>query len=106
MGKMAEIVTLNAAVQADAGATVFRIALLAFDWERALIKIHLKQWSAGAFVAGGKHLAVSYDGATATTLMNQLNTVNLSTQSLHQRVMARLLTDGKIPAGTSSGTPD
>lgn len=103
---MAEIVTLNTATQADAGATVFRVALISFDWEKAFIKIHLKQWSGGAFVAGGKHIPVSYEGSTARTLMNQLNTVNLSTQSLHQRIMSRLLADGKLPAGTVTGSPD
>lgn len=103
---MAEIVTLNAPVQADAGATVFRIALLCLDWEHAIIKVYLRQWASGAFVPGGKHLPVEYSGATATNLMIGLNTANLSTQSLHQRVMARLLADGKIPAGTSSGAPD
>jgi hypothetical protein len=103
---VAEIVTLSAPVQADPGATVFRIALLVFDYQNAIIKIHLREWADGTFVQGGKHLARDYQGPTATTLMRQLNTVNLSTQSLHQRVMTRLLTDGKLPAGTPSGTPD
>ena len=105
---MAEIITLNTAVQVDAGATVFRIALIVFDWEHALIKIHLRQWNAGAFVPDGKRVTASYEGAEATTLMTQLNKVNLSTagNSLHQRVIARLLADGKLPSGNASGSPD
>jgi hypothetical protein len=105
---MAELVTLNAPVQADPGATVFRIALIVFDWEHAVIKVHLKEWggSPGGFVPGGKALPTGYEGPVATTLMRQLNTINLTTQSLHQRIMARLLADGKIPSGTSSGAPD
>lgn len=103
---MAEIVTLAAPVQTDPGATVFRIARLVFDWEIDVIKVHLKQWANGDFVAGGKHLPVSYEGPVAVTMMRQFETLNLSTQSLHQRVLARLLADGKVPAGTASGTPD
>ena len=103
---MAEIVTLSTPVQTDPGATVFRIALLSFDFEHALIKVHVAEWSGGAFVVGGKRIPVIYEGPIATTLMLQLNKVNLSTQSLHQRVMTRLLADGKIPAGTASGVPD
>jgi hypothetical protein len=103
---VAEIVTLAAPIQTDPGATVFRIALVVFNWEDAVIKVHLKEWANGAFVPGGKHVPVGYEGDVATTLMRQLNTINLSTQSLHQRIMARLQADGKIPAGTQSGTPD
>lgn len=105
---MPEVVTLTAPVQADPGATVFRIAAIVFDWENARIKIQLKEFApgAGTFVPGGKLLPTSYEGAVATTLMRQLNTINLATQSLHQRIMARLIADGKIPAGTASGAPD
>jgi hypothetical protein len=104
---MAEIVTLDQPVAADPGATVFRVALLALDWERGVIKIHLREWVNGAFVPGGKLVPVGYEGDVARTLMTQLNKANLSTQSLHQRVMARVLADGKLPsAGTLTGTPD
>jgi hypothetical protein len=99
---MAEILTLASAV--DPPKTVFRIGLIVFDWAGAHIEVHVREWSGGAF--GDRTIVAHYSGAVATTLMNQLNTVNLSTTSLHQRVMTRLLADGKIPSGTASGVPD
>lgn len=101
---MAEIVTLNAPVLSDPGATTFRIALIVLDWQGAALKIHLREWANGAFVPGGKLIPIGYEGPTATSLMVALNKANLTTQSLHQRVMARLLADGKLPAGTASGS--
>lgn len=101
---MAEIITLAAAI--DPPKTVFRIALIAFDWQNAHITIHLRDWAGGAF--GDRTLEAHYTGAVATTLMTQLNKVNLSTagNSLHERVIDRLTADGKIPSGTRSGSPD
>ena len=47
-----------------------------------------------------------YEGAEATTLMTALNTANLSIISLQKRILNRLAADGKLPAGTVTGTPD
>lgn len=101
---MAEIVTFSAAI--DPPKTVFRIASIYFDWVNAHITIYLRDWTGSAF--GDRTVDAHYTGDIATTLMIQLNKANLSTagNSLHQRVMTRLLADGKIPAGTASGTPD
>jgi len=101
---MAEIITLAAAV--DPPKTVFRIARITFDWQGAGIEIHVREFAGGVF--GERVIVAYYSGAVATTLMNQLNTLNLSTagNSLHQRIIARLIADGKIPSGTASGTPD
>jgi hypothetical protein len=103
---MSEYVTLAAPVYADPGATTFRIALLVFDWEHSVIKVHLREWSGVTFVPGGKIVTATYEGAIARNLMVGLNKANLTTNTLHQRVLDRLLTDGKIPAGTCEGTPD
>ena len=103
---MAEVVTINAPVAQDAGATTVRIALLVLDWEHALFKVHLAEWTNGDFVPGGKRVVAHYQGALALTLMRALNTADLSQASHYHRVMTRLLADGKIPAGTASGTPD
>ena len=46
-----------------------------------------------------------YEGETARTLLNQLNTLNLTNNSLEHRILDRLATDGVIGAGTVSGTP-
>lgn len=103
---MAEYVTLSAPVYADPGATTFRIALLVMDWEHSIIKIHLREWGGVAFTPGGKMVTVIYEGVTARNLMIALNKANLTTNTLHQRVLERLLTDGKIPAGSTEGTPE
>lgn len=50
-------------------------------------------------------LVLGYVGTTAHTLIAQLNVANLSTTSLHKRVLNRLIADGKL-AGTVSGSPD
>lgn len=104
---MAELITFTAPVEPPK--TVFRIALLAFDWMNATIKIHLREWNGAAVPPFGERTLVAmYSGSEATALMTALNKVNLSTagNSLHQRVMARLVADGKIPSGAPSGTPD
>jgi hypothetical protein len=49
---------------------------------------------------------VSYEGPDALTLMKALNKANLSTQSLHRRILERLALDGLLPPGTVSGAPD
>lgn len=92
---MAEELTLTT----PATITGYRVKQVLFDWENAMIKVHV------ADAAGVKVTAI-YQGTIATTLMNQLNTVNLSTNSLHKRIMDRLVADGKLPAGTVTGTPD
>jgi hypothetical protein len=47
----------------------------------------------------------AYDGAEAAALMLTLNTANLSVKSLHKRTIEKLQADGKLPAGTITGTP-
>lgn len=105
---MAELITLTSPV--DTPKTVFRIALLAFDWMNATITIHVRDFNPAAVPPaprfGERVITAFYSGDEATQLMIQLNKINLSTQSLHQRVMTRLLADGKLPAGTASGVPD
>ena len=102
---MPEDITLAAPVHVDPGVTRWRIAHLWLDWEGARIRIALRAWSGSAF-AGAHQLEVQYEGAVATSMMIALNKANLSTRSLHQRVLDRLLADGKIPTGTVAGTVD
>jgi len=108
---MAELITFAAAV--DPPRTVFRIALLAFDWMNATVKIHVRDFDGTKLALtppqspfGERVIVVQYSGAEATALMTALNKVNLSTQSLHQRVLTKLLADGKIPGGATSGVVD
>jgi len=48
----------------------------------------------------------SYKDNMAVAMMRALNTANLSTKSLHRRILERLVEDGKLPAGTVTGSPD
>lgn len=48
-------------------------------------------------------ITVAYTGADAVTLINALNTANLTNNSLRKRVITKLQTDGFIPAGSITG---
>jgi hypothetical protein len=78
--------------------TDVKVQRLALDWAGKTIYI---------LVIGtdGRTLQFTYDGDVAATLMKQLNTLNLSTKSLHKRLLERLVADGFL-SGTISGTPD
>lgn len=47
-----------------------------------------------------------YEGDTALTLLNQLNTMNFMNMSLEKRILQKLVSDGYIAAATVTGTPD
>lgn len=78
--------------------STYRISRLDLDWDAARITIYLRG-------ANGESRGIEYAGATATTMMQGLNKANLSNQSLHNRVLARLIADGKL-TGTIAGSPD
>ena len=46
-----------------------------------------------------------YTGNQATNMIKQLNTANLTTKSMHKRILEKLSADGVLP-GTVTGTPD
>jgi hypothetical protein len=52
-----------------------------------------------------EQLNFSYKGVEATTMIKQLNTANLSTKSMHKRILEKLSNDGLLP-GTVTGVPD
>lgn len=76
----------------------YRIDKIILDWANSTIDVTLRDNLGGLLVC-------SYTGAVATNLMIVLNTVDLSVKSLHKRIMEKLLTDGKVPSGTITGTP-
>lgn len=47
----------------------------------------------------------SYTGDSAIAMIKQLNTANLTTKSMHKRILERLSSDGLLP-GTVTGVPD
>lgn len=101
---MPELYTCNTPQYVDPGATVFRVAGLMLDWAGARIAVYLQEWTGSAF--GSKRFTVEYIGSTATNMMIALNKANLSSQSLNQRVINRLIADGYLPAGSLGGTVD
>jgi len=54
---------------------------------------------------GGKS-EYGYDGLTAQNFIRLLNTANLTTKSMHKRILEKLEADGKLPPGTIVGAPD
>src|SRR6185436_20079253 len=83
-------------VESTVETTSYRVASLLLDWDKALIVVTLVD-------SRGVIIIANYKGAPATSLMIGLNKANLSSNSLHKRVLNQLATDGKLPAGTVSG---
>lgn len=92
---MPEIVTLTVALPQ---LTTYKVNELHLNWGAASIQI-------GLIGTNGEAKHHNYSGTTATVFMTALNKANLSTTSLHKRILERLVTDGVI-AGTISGSPD
>jgi hypothetical protein len=79
--------------------TTFRVDALELHWTRAYIRVLLSN-------SLGDRVKAEYLGSDAMTLMTALNKANLSTISLHKRILERLVSDGKLPAGSVLGSPD
>lgn len=104
---MAELFTLTTAEVTPAITTDnYRVIYLALHWERAEIVIHLRGDHAELkeFRYGGPS-ASQADKTKALNMMIALNKANLSTNSLHKRILNQLVTDGLL-AGSVTGTPD
>lgn len=95
---MAETASFAAPILADAGVSTMRLASFTMQvFPEPVVKAILHQWLAGAFVPNGKRLSVPlYTGAAATAVIQAINTGNFSTVSLRERVMERLVADGKL----------
>lgn len=79
--------------------STYRVRSLMLDWDGARIVVVLSD-------NNGVQSSRQYEGAEATALMVALNKANLTTNSLHKRVLNQLASDGKLPAGSVTGTPD
>lgn len=79
--------------------TGYRVLRLILDWGLKLIEVKLRH-------PLGHEVNASYEGTEAEALMIGLNKADLSTNSLHRRILQRLMTDGKIENGSVTGTPD
>jgi hypothetical protein len=104
-----ERLVLSAPVYVDPGATEFRPGTLslrrAMPGQDAYIVAGFWESVNGAFVPNGRTLECRYDGEEAEALIVALNKANLSTNSLEKRIIQRCQQDGKLGAGTVSGTP-
>ena len=79
-------------------AKTYHIVKIVFDWVGAIIEVTFNDNLGGTLV-------VSYTGQTATNFMLAINTANLSTKSLHRRILEKLVLAGKLPSGTITGVP-
>ena len=95
---MPEVLTLTSTIVVP-DRTTYRVVRITLDWTAQVIQVTVR---------GSDNVDVfsEYLNGDAVSLMTVLNSANLSTSSLHKRVLQRLVTDGKLPAGTVSGTPE
>ena len=99
---MSEKITLNIPFKVDLReALVLEVDSILLNWRDKRIEIHLGDGN----VQNKIEYIDSKDDPQATNFMVVLNKANLSTKSLHKRIMERLVTDGRI-AGTIGGTPN
>jgi hypothetical protein len=94
---MAETASFSVPILVEAGVSTLRMASFTMQvFPDPILKVMLHQWQNGSFVPNGKRLSVLYTGAQAVTAMNAINTGNFSTVTLRERVMERLIADGKL----------
>ena len=89
---MAETITLTVPPN------TFKVVRLILDLEGPEIMITLAE-------PGGVRINHRITGPAALSLMQALNKANLSSNSLHKRIISKLITDGVL-AGTFAGSPD
>lgn len=94
---MAEILTLSTPVTSPT-ITNYKLVALSFDIEAQSISMTAKSNT-------GSYLSRVINGAVAVTLMNQLNTANLSVKSLQRRVLEYMAMQGDF-TGSVIGLPD
>lgn len=98
---MAEQVDLSTPITKPS-ITSYRVRSITMDWgvtvDQAFISITV-------IGPNNEESHFSYERQTARTLLNQLNTMNLTSNSLQRRILARLIADQHL-AGTIAGTPD
>ncbi len=79
--------------------TTYRVRRIVFGFDENFLHISLRDNNA-------VETHYRYDGPDAVALMRALNKTNLSTKSLHRRILERLRADGRIDAGPVTGSPD
>ena len=107
---MAEQVDLSVPDQAHPGTSKYRIGGLWLDWAGSNFYVTLIGDNGVArqesYRDGQDEIGEPLEGSTiATDRMRVLNKTNLSTKSLHKRIMEMLINDGRLE-GSISGSPD
>lgn len=103
---MAELLTLTTPViPSVSSTTAYRLCRLVIDHDR------VGNGSIAAFIrdnngAGREIVWRDTAGEPATSLIIALNKANLSVKSLERRVLEQAVADGKLGAGTVTGSPD
>ena len=106
---MPEYITLDDPIQIDPGPTVFRVSVLTIECYPAMqITIGLQEFNTGEddFVLTGKSKTITITGDVAQTLVRQLNTVDLTSNSLEKRLISYCQSNEYLGAGIIGGTPD
>lgn len=93
---MPEVLTLTLPI-ATPSITSYRVSRLVLD-------LPAKQLWIALLDNNDQDHGYSYEGDPAVTLMNALNTANLSVKSLQRRILEKLAADGLL-VGTIGGTP-
>jgi hypothetical protein len=101
---MAEELILTDPVQPPT-TTKYRVSSLTLDLDRVVSPGVTGSVEITLVDNNGVLLNHQYIGAEAESMIRQLNTANLTTKSMHKRVLEKLAADGVIP-GTVTGTPD
>lgn len=94
---MAEQLDLSVAITPPSR-TFYRVTALSLNWPAQNVGVTVEG-------SDGVGLSFGYVANEAVALMTALNTANLSVKSLQKRVIEKLQADGKLPAGSVTGTP-
>jgi hypothetical protein len=78
--------------------TTYTVRRIVLAWDEQLIQITLRD-------NNNDQITHVYQGSAATALMVALNKANLTIKSLQRRVIEQLVADGKLPAGSVTGSP-
>lgn len=87
--------------------TKYKVIFQSYDWIESYTFFKLQSDQGEILTASyGGMLADQAGKDKARDFMKFLNTANCSTKSQQKRILEQLNKDGKIPAGTVTGTPD
>lgn len=90
-------------LQTPLSTSIYAINELRLTWGDGTVAAARITISLSDATTGANPTVAVYNGAIAQSLMIALNKANLTTRSLNQRVLDRLILDGKI-AGTVTGS--